>query len=61
MGRGCSFNHGVQRLRAAPVAAMSRDAGAVDLEAECDALLAGPGEDTDDDVALLVIRRGISG
>ncbi|MGI5241322.1 SpoIIE family protein phosphatase [Dactylosporangium sp. CA-139066] len=59
--RGYTFNQGLERLQAALVAGMSRDAGAVDLEAVCDALLAGLGEDTDDDVALLVIRRGISG
>ncbi|MFD0577699.1 SpoIIE family protein phosphatase [Dactylosporangium darangshiense] len=58
--RGHTFNEGMDRLRAALVAGMSRDSGPVDLRALCDELLAGLGEETDDDVALLVIRRGIS-
>jgi serine phosphatase RsbU (regulator of sigma subunit) len=58
--RGHTFNEGMERLRAALVAGMSRDPGPVDLQALCDELLAGLGEETDDDVALLVIRRGIS-
>ncbi|GAA2361017.1 SpoIIE family protein phosphatase [Dactylosporangium salmoneum] len=54
--RGFTFNEGMERLGEALLDNLSQDT----LDEFCDALLAGLGEDTDDDVALLVIRRGNS-
>jgi serine phosphatase RsbU (regulator of sigma subunit) len=59
--RGATFNEGLQRLQDALVAGLAADGGDGDLEAFCDELLDGLGDGSDDDQALLVIRRGISG
>ncbi|MFI5907815.1 SpoIIE family protein phosphatase [Dactylosporangium sp. NPDC051541] len=58
--RGSSFNEGLERLQAALVAGLAADGGDGDLEAFCDALLLGVGDESEDDQAMLVIRRAIS-
>ncbi|MEU7866705.1 fused response regulator/phosphatase [Dactylosporangium sp. NPDC049140] len=58
--RGSSFNEGLERLQAALAADLGADGGDGNLEAVCDRLLLGLGDESDDDQAMLVIRRGIS-
>ncbi|GAA3454285.1 fused response regulator/phosphatase [Dactylosporangium matsuzakiense] len=58
--RGSSFNEGLERLQAALVAGLAADGGDGDLEGFCDALLLGVGDESEDDQAMLVIRRAIS-
>jgi serine phosphatase RsbU (regulator of sigma subunit) len=58
--RGSSFNEGLERLEAALAADLGADGGDGNLEAVCDRLLLGLGDESDDDQAMLVIRRGIS-
>nr|BFE58613.1 hypothetical protein GCM10020063_031390 [Dactylosporangium thailandense] len=58
--RGSTFNEGLERLQLALAAGLGADGGDGDLEAVCDALLLGLGDESDDDQAMLVIRRGIS-
>ncbi|WP_433223544.1 SpoIIE family protein phosphatase [Dactylosporangium sp. CS-047395] len=57
--RGSTFNEGLERLQTALAGGLGADGGDGDLEAFCDALLLGLGDESDDDQAMLVIRRGI--
>ncbi|WP_432968111.1 SpoIIE family protein phosphatase [Dactylosporangium sp. CA-233914] len=55
--RGYTFDEGLQRLRTALVAGLAAHGGVGDVEAFCDELLLGVGDESDDDQAMLVIRR----